>query len=66
MEIYTVNLVFKGIKVSVSIKPVCGEEYEMLIRSKNKLEKNFRNALIHYLNTEGYMSESKGWRFENS
>tara|TARA_R110000868_G_scaffold103681_8_gene285358 strand:+ start:739 stop:936 length:198 start_codon:yes stop_codon:yes gene_type:complete len=63
VEIYTTKLVFKGVVVSVSIKPTSGEEYEVLIRSKQKLDEDFRRALMHYLDTEGYISESHT-RFE--
>ncbi len=59
MGIYTVHLLFKGIKVSVSIKPVRGEEYHVLIKSKEKLDESYQKALAKYLETEGYVSEAQ-------
>lgn len=63
VEVYTINLLFKGIDVKVSIKPVCGEEYQVLIRSRQKLDASYRKALAQYLEAEGYVTAAQ-LRFE--
>lgn len=63
VEVYTVHLTFKGIEVTASIRPVCGEEYEVLIRSRKPLNEAYRKSLARYLETEGYVTEAQ-LRFE--
>lgn len=60
MNVYTVNLTFLEVRVSVLIKPVCvynENRYHLLIKSKQKLTESYQQALSQYLYDEGFIFE---------
>ena len=55
MEIQRYNFQFKGIRCSVWIKALCGEKYEIMFRTEKELSKSDQQALLSYLENEGYI-----------
>jgi hypothetical protein len=55
MGVQKYNFHFKGIKCSVWINALCGENFKILIRTEKKLSKQEQQALLSYLEAEGYI-----------
>ena len=58
MEVQRYNFLFKGIKCSVWIKALLGENYQILLRTDKKLNETDKQALLMYLEEEGYIYTS--------
>jgi len=58
LQIYSAQLLFKGVNCMVQIITSVNGEYELLIKADKKLSKKDRTALNNYLLEEGYIDEA--------